>query len=147
MAHAKGPERVEKMVKTLRTWQGLERKAMDDTADILQRTSSTYIRAIMEIIRHDSLMHHRVQQFLIDGLTQKSITVSREEVAELWEAIEAHDKAERRTIEIAGELKEQAWDPVQKQLLDYLLTDEQKHDKLLEGLGEIKSGMAKASGG
>ena len=102
---------------------------------------------VMEIIRHDSLMHHRVQQFLIDTVTMQDVTVSREDVAEIWKRIEAHDKVEKRTIELAKELKENAWSPVHKQLLDYLITDETKHDGLLEQLGEIKKGMNKASGG
>ena len=34
-----------------------------------------------------------------------------------------------------------------KQLLDYLLTDESKHDTLLEQLEQVKLGMSRASGG
>ena len=55
----------------------------------------------------------------------------REDVAKTWEKIEAHDRQERNTIELAAELKEKAWSPVHKQLLGYLLTDEVKHDSLL----------------
>ena len=146
MAKETGPERVENMVSVLRDWQALERAAMNDTAEILQGTSNPLIRAIMEIIRHDSLMHHRIQQFLIDALTREAITVSREDVAEIWEQIEEHDKAEKKTIELAHELKDKAWDPVHKILLQYLLTDEQKHDTILEQLGEVKKGMTRASG-
>lgn len=147
MAKETGPERIENMVNVLRDWQALERAAMNDTAEILQDTSNPLIRAIMEIIRHDSLMHHRIQQFLIDGLTREAITVSREDVAEIWTRIEEHDKAEKKTIELATELQEKAWDPVHKVLLQYLLIDEKKHDTILEQLGQIKKGMGKASGG
>jgi hypothetical protein len=42
---------------------------------------------------------------------------------------------------MAKDLKEKAWSPVHKHLLDYLLADETKHDKLLEQLGEMKKGM------
>jgi hypothetical protein len=147
MAKVKGPEKVANMVKVLRAWQGIERKGISDTAEILEQTNNPLIRMIMEIIRHDSLMHHRIQQFLIDGLTEKGITVSREELGFIWEKIEAHDKAERKTIELAQQLREDAWDPIHRQLIDYLLTDEEKHDTLLGNLGAIKTGMDKASGG
>ena len=147
MTKLTGPERVEKLVKTLKTWQGLERQAMSDTTAIVEKTENPLIRLIMEIIRHDSLMHHRVQQFLIDSVTRENVTVSREDVAEIWEKIEEHDRLEKKTIEIAEELKENAWSPIHKQLLDYLLRDEQKHDSLLVQLDEIKVGMSKASGG
>jgi len=138
--------RVQEMVEILQRWQGIERQSMSDTAEIMEKTKSPLIRIIMEIIRHDSLMHHRVQQFLVDSLTVKDVSVSREDVAEVWEAIEAHDRTERKTIEMATTLRNQAWNPVHKQLLDYLVTDETKHDGLLAQLGEIKSGMTKSSG-
>ncbi len=146
MSKSTGPERVQNMVKVLQQWQAIERKSMDDTAAIMEDTRNPLVRMIMEIIRHDSLMHHRVQQFLVDSVTQEDVTVTREDVAEVWEKIEAHDKMERKTIEMAEQLKEQAWSPVHKQLLDYLLTDERKHDALLIQLEEIKAGMTRASG-
>ena len=144
---SKGAERIDNMIKVLRQWQAIERQAMGEMAEIIEQSTNPLIRMVMEIIRHDSLMHHRVQQFLIDTVTMQDVTVSREDVAEIWKRIEAHDKVEKRTIELAKELKENAWSPVHKQLLDYLITDETKHDGLLEQLGEIKKGMNKASGG
>jgi mRNA deadenylase 3'-5' endonuclease subunit Ccr4 len=147
MAGKSGPERVENMVKVLRTWQGIERQAISDMAEIIEETQNPLIRLVMEIIRHDSLMHHRVQQFLVESVTQKEVSITREDVAKIWEKIEAHDQVEKRTIELAQELRKEAWSPVHKQLLDYLFTDESKHDSLLEGLEEIKKGMSRASGG
>ncbi len=147
MAGKPGPERVESMVRVLRTWQGIERQAISDMAEIIEETRNPLVRLVMEIIRHDSLMHHRVQQFLVESVTQKDVAITREDVAKIWEKIEAHDKVEKRTIELAQELRKEAWSPVHKQLLDYLFTDESKHDSLLEGLEEIKKGMSRASGG
>jgi len=143
---AKGPERIKEMVDVLRTWQGIERQAMSDTAEIMERTESPLIRIIMEIIRHDSLMHHRVQQFLIDSVTKEAVTVTREDVAAIWESIEAHDEAEKKTIALAEELIGKTWSPVHKILLEYLLSDEKKHDSLLEHLNATKKGMTQASG-
>jgi hypothetical protein len=147
MSASKGAERIDNMVKVLRRWQGIERQAITDMAEIIEETRNPLIRLIMEIIRHDSLMHHRVQQFLVESVTQKEVTVSREDVAKIWEKIEDHDKVEKQTIELAKELRAEAWSPVHKQLLDYLLADETKHDTLLEQLGEIKKGMSQSSGG
>lgn len=147
MGKTKGPERTKEMVDVLRRWQGLERQAMSDTAEIIEQTTNPLVTIIMEIIRHDSLMHHRVQQFIIDTLTTTNVAVSREDVATIWEKIEAHDKVEKATIEMAKELREKAWNPIHKQLLDYLFTDESKHDSLLVQLDEVKKGMSQASGG
>ena len=143
---SKGNDRVQEMLDVLRQWQGIERQAMNDTAEIMEQTDNPLIRMVMEIIRHDSLMHHRVQQFLVDSVTKENVTVTREEVAEIWEKNEEHDKMERRTIALATELRDKAWTPVHKVLLDYLLTDEKKHDGLLGQLNEVKVGMSRASG-
>jgi hypothetical protein len=138
--------KIEEMVDVLRQWQGLERQAMNDTAQIMERTASPLIRIVMEIIRHDSLMHHRVEQFLIDSVTKDAVTVTREDIVEVWEALEAHDRAERKTIQMAEELRKKAWSPVHKLLLDYLLKEESKHDSLIAQLDAFKKELAKGSG-
>jgi len=134
------------MAKVLKNWQKLERKAMDDAAAIIEETDSALVRMIMSIIRHDSLMHHRVQQFLLESITESDIPVSRDDVASIWEKIEQHDRLEKKTIAMAEELRNEAWSPVHKQLLTYLLEDEKKHDGLLDQLREVKVGMTKSSG-
>ena len=146
MAKKSGPERVAHMVDVLKRWQGIERQAMNDTAEIMETTESSLVRIVMEIIRHDSMMHHRVQQFLIDSVTKESVQVTREDLASLWDKIEEHDKLEKKTIEMAEELRANSWSPVHKQLLTYLLTDEKKHDELLVQFEEVKAGMARSSG-
>jgi hypothetical protein len=146
MAKTSGPERVERMAKLLRNWQTLERKAMDDAAAIIEETDSALVRMIMSIIRHDSLMHHRVQQFLLESITEADVPVSRDDLAKIWDKIEEHDRLEKKTIAMAAELRDEAWSPVHRHLLGYLLEDEKKHDGLLEQLREIKVGMSKASG-
>jgi len=141
MAAKRGPERVDEMVEGLKKWQSIERKSMEQTAEIMESTANPVIRMIMEIIRQDSMMHHRVQQFIIDSLTREAVSLSPEEISEIWTKIEEHDEMEKDVINMAKELKEKAWSPVHKQLLDYLLTDEAKHDRLLEQLGELKKGL------
>jgi hypothetical protein len=138
--------RVEDMIKVLRQWQAIERDAMTATAEISEKTESTLIRLVMDIIRHDSHMHHRVQQFLIDSVTKEATAVTREDVVAIWDSIEAHDEVEKQTIAMAEKLKKDAWSPVHKLLLEYLLRSESIHDSLLEQLGEFKADMSRSSG-
>lgn len=138
-----GPERIAKAVEVLRKWQGIERDAIETTAEIMEQTNNLLIRQIMEIIRNDSVQHHRVQQFLIDSMTRTPIKLSSDELAEVWDKLEAHDALERETIELATALKAETTDPVAKILLDYLLRDEQKHDTILGQLEEFKKHMSK----
>ena len=140
-----GPERQKFTIDVLRQWQGIERDAIETTAQIMEKTDNLLIRQIMEIIRNDSVQHHRVQQFLIDSLNKTPISLSPDELAEVWGQIEAHDELERQTIVLAKELLEQTTEPMHKILLNYLLTDEEKHDGLLGELENFKKYMAKIS--
>ncbi len=133
-----GPERIDHTIQVLRDWQKLEREAIENTAEIMEKTDNPLIRQFMEIIRNDSVQHHRVQQFIIDSLTTTPVKLTPEDLAEVWDAIAAHDEVERRTIEIAKELKEECRFFVQKALLEYLIIDEEKHDHLLGMLEEFK---------
>ena len=143
MTNGKGQGRTEKLLKTMREWQGIERHSIETTTKIMERTDNLLIRQIMEIIRNDSVQHHRVQQFIIDSLTKQPVTLSHDELAQIWEEIEAHDKMEKKTIQMAHECKEECQFFVQRALLDYLIADEQKHDFILQELENFKKNMTK----
>lgn len=141
MAKAKGPERIDKLVKTLRKWQGIERKSIDSCAEIMEKTDNPLIRQFMEIIRNDSVQHHRVQQFIIDSLTKEPVRLTPEELAEVWDEITAHDEIEHETIKLAKSLKEDCQFFVQRALLEYLIVDEEKHDQILQSLEDFKRNL------
>jgi len=140
---SKGAERAVEMEKQLRKWQAIERVSMEQTARIMEESRNPYVRMIMEIIRHDSLMHHRVQQLLIDSIAYEDVPLTHDDLSTIWKSIEAHDAAEKEVIGIAEGLLETAWSPIHKALLSYLLTDEKKHDEVLEQLNEIKKDLAR----
>ncbi|NJN64040.1 MAG: hypothetical protein HC882_03620 [Acidobacteria bacterium] len=136
-----GPERTERMVKSLRRWQEIERNAIEHTAEIMEKTKNPLVRQLMEIIRNDSVQHHRVQQFIIDSLTTTPVSLTPEELADIWTEIEKHDELEKDVVRIAEELKEECRFFVQRSLLEYLLIDEKKHDTLLTQLTEFKKNL------
>ena len=141
MSNAKGPARIEKLVETLRKWQGIERKSIESCAEIMEKTDNLLIRQFMEIIRNDSVQHHRVQQFLIDSLIKETVKLTPEELGEVWDEITAHDQVERETIEMAKECRNECRFFVQRALLDYLIADEEKHDQLLSSLEDFKKNI------
>lgn len=145
MSKPTGAERSADMVEGLRKWQAIERQSMDQTALVMENTSNPFIRLVMEVIRHDSLMHHRVQQTIIDSLTRADVPLSFDELGAVWKQIEEHDETEREVIELAKSLREKAWQPLHKMLLDYLIEDEKKHDRILEALGEVKKDLSRAT--
>jgi hypothetical protein len=143
MTMSKAQERTREAVELLRSWQSLEREAIATTAEIMESTDNLLIRQIMEIIRNDSVQHHRVQQFIIDIMTHEPVRMSPGDMAEVWTRLEQHGELERRTIEMAKQLKERTTDVVAKVLLEYLILDEQKHDTLLGGLEAVKRHLSK----
>jgi hypothetical protein len=141
-------ERQAKLVETLNAWQQIESRSIAQCGDIADRTRNPVIRLVMEIIRRDSAMHHRVQQFVIDSIEKEAVSLTVEDLEGVWGAIEAHIEAERETERLVAQAREAlsgTKDVVQQYLLEYLAVDERKHDELLDGLNLIKRGMYKSA--
>jgi hypothetical protein len=137
MTEKKG-DRTAKTVAILRRWQDDENATIAQMTAIIGKSKNPFVKLLMEIVRNDSIMHHRVQQFMIDTLTEKTVTLTPEELGEIWELVEKHIAMERSTIGYGEELSKLCTLLVQKHLLAYLLTDEAKHDKLLSQLEDFK---------
>lgn len=141
---AKTKEKQARLVEVLSSWQAIENRSITQCGDIADRTRNPVIRLVMEIIRRDSAMHHRVQQFVADSIEKEAVTLTVADLEEVWGAIEAHIAAERETERLVAQAREAlagTKDVVQHYLLAYLAADEKKHDELLEGLNLIKRGM------
>ena len=89
-------------------------------------------------------MHFRVQDLIAESLSTKTISLSPDELLKVWDLIEKHIKLEEKTVELAMEAKKALEGKkmvVQEYLIDYLLVDEEKHNKILQTLETIKKGM------
>lgn len=141
-------EKQAKLVETLNAWQKIESRSIAQCGEIAERTANPVIQLVMEIIRRDSAMHHKVQQFVIDAVEKEAVSLTVEELEAVWDAIETHIAAERETERLIAEARKAlsgTKDVVQQYLLAYLAVDEKKHDELLEGLNLIKRGMYKSA--
>jgi hypothetical protein len=141
-------EKEAELVEILRSWQQIESTSLGQTSRIIEQTRNPVLRMVMEIIRHDSGMHHRVQQFIIDTFESRAVELSVEDLERVWGAIEAHIEAERRTGELVAAAQKAlagTKNVVQQYLLSYLAHDEKKHDDLLEDLQQIKRGMYRSA--
>lgn len=127
-----------KLIEVLKNWQKLEDAAVRNTSEIIQQTRNPLLQIVMEIIRQDSVMHRRVQQLILDSLHNDAFTFDASEIEQLWEKIEEHDEMERKVIKLAEESMKTTDSPIVNYLLDYLLTDEKKHDDLLNKLNNYR---------
>ena len=134
----------EKIVANMRRWQKIENASVASTGRVIEKTENPIVRIVMEIIQRDSQMHYRVQEMIADSLETKTISLQPEELADIWDLVEKHIQLEKKTVEMAEEAlaalkgKKMA---VQEYLLNYLMIDEEKHNKVLEWMKGIKEGM------
>lgn len=138
----------EHLVEVLRTWQRVETRSMAQSAAIIERTRNPVIRMVMQILQHDSSMHHQVQQFIIDSMVNRSLSLTVEDLEHVWKAIEVHIEAERKTgelVEAARKALAGTKNVVQQFLLSYLASAQEKHDLLLAELGLIRSGTYRSA--
>jgi hypothetical protein len=134
----------EKIVGNMRRWQKIENASVASTGRVIDKTENPIVRLVMEIIQRDSQMHYRVQELIADSLSTKTISLTPEELGDVWEMVEEHIELEKKTVEMAeealGAIKGKKM-VVQEYLLQYLLEDENKHNHVLESLATIKKGM------
>lgn len=145
MAKKSKKEVQQDLVSNMRSWQKIEDASLASTGRVIEKTENPIIRLVMEIIQRDSQMHHRVQEWIADSLEGKTVSLTPEELSDVWGMIEGHIELEKKTLKLAQEslesIKGSKGMLVQSYLLEYLLEDEQKHNLLLERLVGIQKGM------
>ncbi|MBD3333377.1 hypothetical protein GF356_11055 [candidate division GN15 bacterium] len=132
----------QEVIDNMRRWMKIENASVASTGNIMEKTNNPIVRIVMEIIQRDSQMHYRVQELIADSLESKTVALSPEELADVWEMIEKHIELEKKTVELAEKslaaLKGKRM-LVQEYLLNYLLKDEQKHNEILDELEPVKN--------
>jgi hypothetical protein len=134
----------EQIVDNMRRWQKIENGAVASAGNVIEKTDNPIVRLVMEIIQRDSQMHYRVQELIADSLSLKALSLTPEELGDVWELIEKHIELEKKTVAMAEEALaalEGKKMVVQEYLLQYLLEDENKHNHILDSLSTIKKGM------
>ena len=134
----------EKLVEKMKSWQKIEDASVVSTGEIIKKTGNPLIQLVMEIINRDSQLHHRVQEFIVDMFEKQAVSLTPEEMGEVWGSIEKHIEIEKKMVEYVTETLEALKGRkllVPEYLLTYLREDEKKHDNLLSALEKIKQGM------
>ena len=134
----------ERIVKNMQDWKKIENASVASTGKVIEKTENPIVRLIMEIIQRDSQMHYRIQDLIIDSLERSAVSLTPEELGEVWDMIEKHIELEKKTLEFAKDSLDALRGRkmvIQEYLLDYLRIDEEKHNSVLETLSTIKKGM------
>jgi hypothetical protein len=135
----------QELVKNVERWQKVENESVASTAQVMQKTENPVIRLVMEIIQRDSQMHYWVQRWIADTLTNRAVTLSPDELSQVWDMIKHHIDIEKKMVASAEEavaaVKGKRDMLAQQYFLNYLLEDERKHNNLLDSLQILTSGM------
>ena len=129
------------LVTTMKKWQKIEDQSISSIKGNMKELKNPLVKQIFQIIAHDSAMHRKVQQFIIDSLEKKAVILTPDELADIGTILEEHIELEKATVELGTTAKAASRSFIHQYLLNYLLTDERKHDDLLEQLGNIKNKM------
>lgn len=144
MAEKKTTKQIqEELMTSMKQWQKIEDNSVESCARVIESTDHPLIKMVMEIIMNDSKMHYKVQGMIMKSL-EEPIPLTPDDMTEVWEGLEKHMKLEKQMV---GHV-EQTLNDVKKRkmmipeyLLNYLYTDEIKHNSLLSLLEGIKKGM------
>jgi rubrerythrin len=134
----------QEIISNMRRWQKIENAAAASTGQIMERADNPVIHLLMEIIQRDSQMHYRVQEWIADSLQYKTVTLSPDELSQVWGMIEQHVEVEKKALGMAKQSLDSLKGKkmvIQEYLLEYLAEDERKHNDLLKRLETIKKGM------
>ena len=134
----------EQIVQNMQEWKKIENASVASTGKVIEKTENPIVSIIMEIIQRDSQMHYRIQDLIIDSLEKSTISLTPEELGDVWGMIEQHIELEKKTVELAKDSLDALRGRkmvIQEYLLDYLRIDEEKHNSILETLSTIKKGM------
>jgi hypothetical protein len=134
----------QKVIDNMRRWQKIENASITSTGRVIEATDNPIVRKVMEIIQRDSHVHYHIQEMIAESLESKTIALNPDELEKIWTMIEKHIELEKHTVELATEALDALKGKkmlVQEYLLNYLLEDENKHNRMLEQLEQIKKGM------
>ncbi len=129
--------RARAVIATLRRWQLMEKQTLSEVGHLVEHTPNPFVRVVLEIIRHDSLVHHRVQQCLIDSLADSDPMPSRVVLARLVEDLAGREPELEEALRLAAELEPLTSSPRHRALLDYLVEDTRRQMRLLSQLREL----------
>ncbi|NQT34100.1 hypothetical protein HQ587_02835 [bacterium] len=134
----------DRLVHILNRWKKVEDASVASTGNVIDKTNNPVIRLVMDLIQRDSQFHYHVQDFMVDILEGKTVTLNPDELEVIWDGVEKHIEIEKQTIELAKEalllLKGRKM-VIHEYLLNYLMIDEEKHNIILDTLSTIKKGM------
>ena len=71
-----GKDAEDRLAGLLREWQEVEDRSIRSINEIVQKIENPLVKQVLQVIQHDSSMHRRVQQFILDSLEKRAISLA-----------------------------------------------------------------------
>lgn len=133
----KAVEREKQFLVLIDKWETLEEGTIKSAECIMRETDNFVVKTIMSIIKKDSENHKEILK-AIKNILSRAYTLTPEEVGKVYGFIQKHEKIEKSSIKMAEEALRNARNFAIRHLLNYILTDERKHHKMLLDLADFR---------
>lgn len=134
-------ENREQFLADLDEWLKVEAETRKNCSKIQKSTKNPLVQLVAEIIRRDSKTHIEVLKLIRKSLTEKAVSLTPDELAEIWDLVEHHREIEQKSVNMAENAIRNSRLFVIRHLLTYMVEDEMKHLKLLNQLDDFKRNL------
>jgi hypothetical protein len=134
----------QQIITGMKRWERVEDASLVSTSTIIGKTENPFVRLVMEIIQRDTQMHHNIQEWIAQSMADNAAILTYDDLSQVWELIRHHIDLERQMVDMVKEMIAAVQGKhmvMQEYLLNFLLTDENKHGDLLKRLEQIKQGL------
>ena len=134
-------EKREQFLSDLYEWLSVESETVMKCSEIQEETDNPFVQLVAEIVRGNSKTHIRILNLIHECLTRKAVSLTPDELGQIWELVQGYMEIESRSIEMAEQAISSSRIFIIKQLLAYMLDDKNRNLKLVGQLEDFKKRM------
>jgi hypothetical protein len=134
-------ENREQFLADLYEWLSAESDTVMRCSEVQRETNNSLVRLVAEIIQGNSRTHIRILNLIHECLTKKAISLTPDELGQIWDLVVDHLELERKSVDMAERAVRISRIFVIKQLLTYMVEDKSRDLKLLNQLENFKRSL------
>lgn len=131
-------EKREQFLSDLYEWLSVESDTVMKCSEIQEETDNPFVQLVAEIIRGNAKTHIRILNLIHECLTRKAVSLTPDELGQIWELAQGYMELESKSIEMAEQAISSSRIFIIKQLLTYMLEDKTRNVKLVGHLEDFK---------
>jgi len=137
-------EQRQRIASVLKDWELLEQESSESIEQVKTKCDNPIVRLVMDIIEHDSRLHMKIREFILNSFEREPLTLSPDEVGNVIELIRNQTRLKTQIVEKVEKTMEATKDKslhIQEFLMKTLLVDERKHKEMLKGIEKVMQGL------